>query len=79
MSSKTVNGVLFIIAGLAPLLIYLGLGPDGTGILDVNLTEKLAIWFTLSTPIALMMTVDAMKGGSGHGYAKAGFVIVVIG
>ena len=39
MNTKTVNGVLFIIAALAPLVLYLGLGPDGTGILEIELTE----------------------------------------
>ena len=39
MNAKTVNGILFIIAGIAPLVIYLGLGPDGTGILAVSYTH----------------------------------------
>ena len=78
MNAKTVNGILFIIAGIAPLVIYLGLGPDGTGILEANLTEKLATWVMFSAPIAIMMTRDAIKSGAGHGIVSAGFLIMII-
>ena len=78
MNAKTVNGILFIIAGIAPLVIYLGLGPDGTGILEANLTEKLATWIAFSAPIAIMMTRDAIKGGEGYGIVNAGFLIMII-
>jgi hypothetical protein len=78
MNTKTSTGVLFIIAAIVPIVIYLGLGPDGTGILEIGLTEKLATWFMFSAPIAVMMTKDAMKGGKGYGIAKAGFLILAI-
>ena len=58
MNTKTVNGVLFIIAALAPLVLYLGLGPDGTGILEIELTEKLVTWIMFCAPIAIMMTLS---------------------
>ena len=78
MNTKTVNGVLFIIAALAPLVLYLGLGPDGTGILEIELTEKLVTWIMFCAPIAIMMTRDAIKGGEGYGLVNAGFLIVII-
>ena len=79
MSTKTVNGILFIIAAIAPLVFYLVLGTeDGLGILTDLQTEKFVYWFMLSMPIALMLTMNSMKGGSGAGYAQVGFLIVVI-
>ena len=78
MSTKMANGLLFIIAGLAPLVIYMGLGPDGGDILDASMTERVATWFIFSMAIALMMTKDTMQGGSGYHLANAGFIIVVI-
>ena len=41
MSTNTINGVMFIIAGLTPFVVYLGLGPDGAGILSAARTEQL--------------------------------------
>ena len=78
MTAKTINGILFIVAGIAPLIIYLGLGPDGTGLLELDLTEKLATWLMFSAPIAIMMTRDSIKGGEGYGLVNAGFLIFVI-
>ena len=73
------NGLLFIIAGLAPLTIYLVLGYDGAlGILDSVYTERIATWFTLALAIALMMKKDTMQGGNGYHIANAGFIIVLI-
>ena len=40
MTDKMINGILFIIAGLGPIAVYLGLGE--TGILDKGHTEKIA-------------------------------------
>ena len=34
MKTNIANGLLFIVAGLTPFIIYLGLGPDGAAILD---------------------------------------------
>ena len=73
------NGLLFIIAGLAPLIIYMVLGDDGAlGILDSVYTERIATWFTLALAIALMMKKDTMQGGNGYHIANAGFLIVII-
>ena len=62
MNSKTINGILFIVAALSPIIVCLGLGtPDGTKILDAKMTGNLAFWLMLTTPIAFMMTADTMK------------------
>ena len=45
MTDKMVNGILFIIAGLGSVAVYVLLGPDGissSGILDKGHTEKIA-------------------------------------
>ncbi len=78
MTSKMVNGLLFIIGGISPIVLYLGLGPEGTDIIDAKLTENLVFWIMLSIPIAFMMTASAMKDGEGQLYAKAGLLILVI-
>ena len=78
MSTKMVNGILFIVGAIAPIVVYLGLGPDGGDIIDRATAEKIVFWIMLSLPIAYMMTADTMSGGSGHGYAKAGLLILII-
>ena len=78
MSSKMTNGILFIIGAIAPIVVYLGLGPDGGDIIDVATAERIVFWIILSLPIAYMMTADTMSGGAGHGYAKAGLLILII-
>ena len=47
MSTKTVNGILFIIAAIAPFVFYMGLGTDGAGILTDLETEKFVFWKSL--------------------------------
>ena len=42
MPDKIVNGILFILAGLGSIAVYLALGPEGTGLLDAGHTEKFA-------------------------------------
>ena len=78
MTSKMVNGLLFISGGLAPIVLYLALGPEGADILDAKLTENLVFWIMLSIPIAFMMTASTMKDGPGSIYAKVGLLIFVI-
>ena len=56
MSTNTINGVMFIIAGLTPFVVYLGLGPDGAVILSAARTEQLFAYLFFSLPIAFMMT-----------------------
>ena len=53
MTDKMVNGILFIIAGLGPVAVYIGLGPDGTGILNNAQTEKSQLIYCLLSPSLL--------------------------
>ena len=78
MTSKMLTGLLFIISGIAPLVIYLGLSPEGADIIDAKLTESLVFWIMLSAPIAFMMTSNTTKDGEGHGFIKAGLLIIII-
>ena len=55
MSTNTANALLFIIAGLTPFIVYLGLGPDGVAILDQARAEQLFAYLFFSLPIAIMM------------------------
>ena len=41
MNINTANGLLFVLAGLTPFIVYLGLGPDGTAVLDQARAEQL--------------------------------------
>ncbi len=56
MNTNMINGLMFIIAGLTPFVVYLGLGPDGLGILSAARTEQLFAYLFFSLPIAFMMT-----------------------
>ncbi len=78
LSSQTTHGILFIIAAIAPFAIYMGLGPDGGGVLDASMTERLATWVMFVLPVALMMNVDAMGDGTGYKFARAGLLIIII-
>ena len=51
MSTNTANGLLFIIAGLTPFIVYLGLGPDGTAVLDQARAEQLFAYLFFSLPL----------------------------
>ena len=73
MTNKMVNGILFIIAGLGPIAVYLGLGE--TGILDSGHTEKIAAYLLLTIPLAFMMTRNVEK----NAFIDAGFLIIVVG
>ncbi|MCL0029019.1 hypothetical protein M1N23_02595 [Dehalococcoidia bacterium] len=75
MTAKTINGILFIIAGLGPVAVYLGLGPDGTGILDKAHTEKIAAYALLTIPLAFMMTRNVVR----NTFTDAGLLIIVVG
>ena len=55
MSTNTANAMLFIVAGLTPFIVYLGLGPDGAAILDQARAEQLFAYLFFSLPIAIMM------------------------
>ena len=75
MTDKIVNGILFIIAGLGSIAVYLALGPEGTGLLDAGHTEKFAAYALLTLPIAFMMTNNVAR----NTYSAAGLLIIVVG
>ena len=56
MNINMVNGIMFIIAGLTPFILYLGLGPDGLGFFNQARTEQLFANLYFSLPIAFLMT-----------------------
>ena len=70
---KTINGILFIIAGLGPLLVYMALGE--TGILDKGHTEKIAAYALVTIPLAFMMTRNVVR----NTFIDAGLLIIVVG
>ena len=74
MTDKMVNGILFIIAGLGPVAVYIGLGPDGTGILNNAQTEKIAAYILFTIPLAFMMTRNVER----NNFIDAGFLIIVV-
>ena len=73
MTDKMVNGILFIIAGLGPILDYVGLGE--TGILDKGHTEKISAYVLLTIPLAFMMTRNVER----NTFIDAGLIIIVVG
>jgi len=73
MTDKMVNGILFIIAGLGPLLVYMALGE--TGILDKGHTEKIAAYVLLTIPLAFMMTRNVER----NTFIDAGLLVIVVG
>ena len=64
----------FIIAGLGPVAVYIGLGPDGTGILNNAQTEKIAAYILFTIPLAFMMTRNVER----NNFIDAGFLIIVV-
>ena len=54
-----VNGILFIIAGLGSIAVYMGLGE--TGLLDKGHTEKIAAYALVTIPLAFMMTRNVVR------------------
>ena len=73
MTDKMVNGILFIIAGLGSVAVYLGLGE--TGLLDKGHTEKFAAYALLTIPLAVMMTRNLVR----NTYIDAGLIVIVVG
>ena len=73
MTDKMVNGILFIIAGLGSIAIYMGLGE--TGLLDKGHTEKIAAYALATIPLAFMMTRNVVK----NTFIDAGLLIIVVG
>ena len=73
MTAKMINGILFIIAGLGSIAVYIGLGE--TGILDKGHTEKIAAYALLTIPLAFMMTRNVAR----NTFIDAGLLIIVVG
>ena len=79
MSDKKVNGILFIIAGLGSLVVYMLLGE--TGLLSKAHTEKIAAYALITIPIAFMVTRNVEKNAliKVQTYIDAGLLMIVIG
>ena len=73
MTDKMVNGILFIIAGLGSIAVYMGLGE--TGLLDKRHTEKIAAYALVTIPLAFMMTRNVVR----NAFIDAGLLIIVVG
>ena len=73
MTNKMVNGILFIIAGLGSIAVYIGLGD--TGLLDKGHTEKIAAYALVTIPLAFMMTRNVVR----NTFIDAGLLIIVVG
>ncbi|MCL0031979.1 hypothetical protein M1N14_00840 [Dehalococcoidia bacterium] len=73
MTDKMVNGILFIIAGLGAIAVYIVLGE--TGLLDKGHTEKFAAYALVTIPLAFMMTRNVVR----NPFIDAGLLIIVVG
>ena len=73
MTDKMVNGILFIIAGLGSIAVYIALGE--TGLLDKGHTEKIAAYALLTIPLAFMMTRNVVR----NSYTDAGLIVIIVG
>ena len=79
MSDKKVNGILFIIAGLGSLVVYILLGE--TGLLSKAHTEKIAAYALVTIPLAFMMTRNVEKKAfiKVQTYIDSGLLLIVVG
>tara|TARA_B100000029_G_scaffold393894_2_gene391299 strand:+ start:32 stop:586 length:555 start_codon:yes stop_codon:yes gene_type:complete len=73
MTEKMVNGILFIIAGLGSIAVYIVLGE--TGLLSTAHTEKFAAYALVTIPLAFMMTRSVIK----NPFIDAGLLIIIVG
>jgi len=73
MSEKKVNGILFIIAGLGSIAVYILLGD--TGLLSKSHTEKIAAYTLVTIPLAFMMTRNITR----NSFMDAGLLMMVVG
>ena len=73
MTDRMVNGILFIIAGLGSIAVYLALGE--TGLLDKGHTEKIAAYTLVTIRLAFMMTRNVAR----NNFTDAGLIIIVVG
>ena len=79
MTDKMINGILFILAGLGSLVIYILLGE--TGLLGKAHTEKIAAYALITIPLAFMMTRNVEKNAfiKVQTYIDAGLLMIVVG
>ena len=73
MTEKMVNGILFIIAGIGSIAIYMVLGE--TGLLGKAHTEKIAAYALVTIPLAFMMTRNVAR----NPFIDTGLLIIVVG
>ena len=73
MTAKMMNGILFIIAGIGSIAIYMVLGE--TGLLGKVHTEKIAAYALVTIPLAFMMTRNVVK----NTFIDTGLLIIVVG
>ena len=73
MSDKQVNGILFIIAGLGSLVVYMLIGE--TGLLSKAHTEKIAAYTLVTIPLAFMMTRNVSR----NAHIDAGLLMMIVG
>lgn len=73
MSDKKVNGILFIVAGLGSLVVYMLLGE--TGLLSKGHAEKIAAYALVTIPLAFMMTRNIAR----NTHMDAGLLMIVVG
>ena len=73
MSDKVLNGILFIIAGLGSIVVYILIGD--TGLLSKGHTEKIASYALVTIPLAFMMTRNIAK----NTHMDAGLLMIVVG
>ena len=73
MSDKKVNGILFIVAGLGSLVVYMLLGE--TGLLTKGHAEKIAAYALVTIPLAFMMTRNIAR----NTHMDAGLLMIVVG
>ena len=79
MTDKMVNGILFIIAGLGSIAVYILLGD--TGLLSKGHTEKIAAYGLVAIPLAFMMTRNFEKNAfiKVQTYIDSGLLLIVVG
>ena len=73
MSDKALNGILFIIAGLGSIVVYILIGD--TGLLSKGHTEKIAAYALVTIPLAFMMTRNIAR----NTHIDAGLLMIVVG
>ena len=73
MSDKALNGILFIIAGLGSIVVYILIGD--TGLLSKGHTEKIAAYALVTIPLAFMMTRNIAR----NTHIDVGLLMIVVG